>query len=326
MRRKRDNNSSFELFLDTICNVFGGIILIAILIAIQVQHTESEIQNKDAPSVEQVSQLEQQLQTLQRQITAAASLFETVRKTMPEPKEQKELDALNYYKELTEQKAKATEKKGELIAKHLAVSQQEIELETQVKNVEAQVKQLESQEQNLSAALKNEQNTNKALGQSTANLQSEIDELGKQIAAKEKKVNDKNNPAKNTRQETLYLPKQHDSGSKLQFGLVVRFNRVYIAADWNVTIGGIKQLGVPDPNAGISLDGSPESEAKIKALLKQHDATTTYLLTIVYADSADSYYQLRDAMVDAGFEYALLPSLDDEVWTFGGTGGARDVQ
>ncbi len=37
-RRKRETPSSLELFLDTICNTFGGIVFLAILLSIIVQN------------------------------------------------------------------------------------------------------------------------------------------------------------------------------------------------------------------------------------------------------------------------------------------------
>ncbi|MFG0262330.1 MAG: hypothetical protein ACF788_08060, partial [Novipirellula sp. JB048] len=38
MRSQRDTTSSFDLFLDTICNTFGGIVFLAILLAIMIQN------------------------------------------------------------------------------------------------------------------------------------------------------------------------------------------------------------------------------------------------------------------------------------------------
>jgi chromosome segregation ATPase len=326
MRRRSNSNSSFELFLDTICNIFGGIILIAILIAIQVRQTKETLESQESPSPQEMITLQQELVEVQTEFETASALLETVRKTMPEPRNENDRILLNQYNTLTEQRAKQLEKKGELISKHLAVSQQNVEMEQNIKDSEEQIKQLEAEEQKLSPAVMSEQSINRTLISSVTNLKNEIEESNRQIAAKTQKVEDKNDPTKNTREETLYLPKQHSSSGKQQFALVVRFNRLYITNDWVITISGERILGIPDSTKGIPLDGSVESEQKIKNLLNRYPAKQTYVLTIVYGDSADSFYYLRDIMIVGGFEYALRPSKDDEIWTLSGASGDSDVQ
>lgn len=327
MGRRNNNISSFELFLDTICNIFGGIILIAILITIQIRYTKETPESQEPPlSPQEMRILQQELVEIQTELETASALLETVRKTMPEPRSENDKMLLNQYNTLTEQRAKQLEKKGELMSKHLAVSQQNVEMEQNIKDCEEQIKQLETEEQKLSTEVMNEQSINRTLISSVTNLKNEIEESNRQIAAKTPKVEDKNDPTKNTREETLYLPKQHSSFGKQQFALVVRFNRLYVAHDWTITISGQQRLGIPNSTEGIPLDGSVESERKIKKLLNGYSAKQNYVLTIVYGDSADNFYYLRDIMIAVGFEYALLPSKDDEIWTLGGASGDRDVQ
>ena len=73
MRKPRFNNSdSTGLLLDTVCNVFGGIILIAILVALLAQETESQIPSESINSAK-VQLLERKLD---RKMAEVATLKE----------------------------------------------------------------------------------------------------------------------------------------------------------------------------------------------------------------------------------------------------------
>lgn len=58
--RKQYNNDSLELMLDTICNIFGGMILMAILVIIQTQVTAGRID--DTPEQEDAKLINNKLQ------------------------------------------------------------------------------------------------------------------------------------------------------------------------------------------------------------------------------------------------------------------------
>ncbi len=55
MKKKGNDNDSLEMLLDTICNIFGGIILMTLLIVLQTQTAANQLQNRqkrlDADSV-----------------------------------------------------------------------------------------------------------------------------------------------------------------------------------------------------------------------------------------------------------------------------------
>ena len=72
MKRRRDQTDSLELFLDTICNTFGGIIFLAILVAILSQ--TRGMMNQDNPDADhaltpaEVRQLKQRLADAQSRV------------------------------------------------------------------------------------------------------------------------------------------------------------------------------------------------------------------------------------------------------------------
>ena len=70
MRRRQTQTDSFDLFLDTICNTFGGIIFLAILVAILIQ-TKSVLHQPEQK--DQTTHTRQEFRELQTRLTAAES-------------------------------------------------------------------------------------------------------------------------------------------------------------------------------------------------------------------------------------------------------------
>jgi hypothetical protein len=149
--------------------------------------------------------------------------------------------------------------------------------------------------------------------------------LNEQIAQKEQTVKDK---TQNTqRQETLYLPKLRTTAKTKTYNLVLRFNRLY-EAEQNSSDFDRKhpnELGTPKQDRGLMVDSADFSN-KFKVLLNAQNKTVQTVTIFVYSDSVDNFYKVRDIITTEGFEYVLLPSPDDASWTFGGSGGTRDVQ
>ena len=83
-RRRREKPDSFELLLDTMCNTFGGIIMIALLIALLSRDASSdtEVRRRTEATQRQLQQLAAQVsdaQRLQQQLrtnSAGAEVFE----------------------------------------------------------------------------------------------------------------------------------------------------------------------------------------------------------------------------------------------------------
>jgi len=81
LKRRKEQPDSLELLLDTICNIFGGIILMAILVVIQVHSTAESIPVKSEKQIE--SSLKQQkmkfdCDRLQEQIEALKKQYDNL--------------------------------------------------------------------------------------------------------------------------------------------------------------------------------------------------------------------------------------------------------
>jgi hypothetical protein len=325
-RRKNLSQSSLELFLDTICNTFGGILLIAILIAVQIRDVKNNTESNESPSPEIIMQLQEELDRLAADIKLAAVLRQTIQNTIPKPKNENEKERVIQYNQLSNKQGNSTTQKTELTANLLKQKNQNIQLEKQLNFIDTEIKSCQDEIKNLTAQIQNKQNENKKQRQSIENLQNEIDTLNQKIAQKEKnqKQHDSNSNARN---ENFYLPKLHESKTNKSIFLVLRFNRLYAAHSQDDFIRPEpNQLGTPKKDRGIVVDISDTSKEQIRKFIQQYNKNDVYMSVIVYGDSADQFYIVRDVLVVLGFEYKLLPSDDAAVWSFGKQNGASTVQ
>ena len=71
-RRRRSTVSSLDLFLDTICNAFGGIMFISILISILIQMRGDQSEStstKDGIGEREARELQRTIEELQQKVT-----------------------------------------------------------------------------------------------------------------------------------------------------------------------------------------------------------------------------------------------------------------
>lgn len=323
--RRQNTQSSFDLFLDTVCNTFGGILFIAILIAIQIRQVEAPTAPESC-SPEQIAELLHRADELVIEIQNAAVLLETVRKTIPEPIDENERNLVAVYSELLDRKNALVAKKSELTRDCLACARENAAMERDLKKIEEKLRQLEAEEMQLAQEVQNLQNEQRSLQQKAESTKNLVSELETEVARKADKVQDKDDPDKNSRKETLYLPKMQDSGHLRPFYLVLRFNRLYVVerrGDFNYR-GNM--LGVPKKNHGLYVVESDAVRLQIRGYIRSCSPSGHFIGIFVYGDSVDSFYIVRDILIAEGFRYELIPSPDDAPWSFGGGSGSTQVQ
>ncbi len=80
--RRQENDDGMGLFLDAICNAFGGIIFISILLALVAQVTVSEYDSTDTQAIQrsndQFNELEQEVERLERIEAQLATISKNV--------------------------------------------------------------------------------------------------------------------------------------------------------------------------------------------------------------------------------------------------------
>jgi chromosome segregation ATPase len=250
-------------------------------------------------------------------------LHETLQATMPRPKDPAEQDRADQFYKLSSAKGSAAEKKAELLNQQLAMATELIDWEDKIKNIETKLQQEKDERQKIAQEVEQQQQDQQATRTSSSKLQSEIDDLNRQIAQKEKNLNNNTNQQRN---ETIYLPKLRDAGGKRAVYFVLRFNRLYKVSNRGDFDYTGNMLGIPKRDRGIVVEDTESAKRQIRSIFQNNVSNAEFLSVFVYGDSADQWYIIRDLFVIAKFEYELIPTADDTPWVFGGSGGSSSVQ
>lgn len=301
-RRRSSQPDSLELLLDTICNMFGGVLFLAILIAVLIRTTEQTKQESDRPPVEVVSaselhDLERELTELLQERDAKAAAMQKQRELMRQFVDPKAAEILKSIAEL-ESEQNRLETDSAKAARTLA---------EQREKVESLAAALVSLDKNLTAAELELVSTQKA-------LQDEID----------------------SRTRTASLPNLRAS-TKQEVGLILRFGRLY---SWHTydRLGlrqgvNLEDMAVvseedvvvevaPMPFAGAPVTNPGDKTAAVWQKLKPFDPHRHYIAVIVYDDSFAEFANLKQMLIERGFEYRLMPTVPGEtIFDHGGDGG-----
>jgi len=324
MKKRRVAHSSLELFLDTICNVFGGVIFIAMLVAIQVQHTSGFVKPLSSASPEEVAERRQELDQISADIAASRVLLETLQAAMPRPQDPTEQALADLFYTLSAARGAAVAKEAELLQQRWAQEKEMLDWEDTLHSIVTTLQQKESERQSFHQKVDQQQRELQTATHSSEELQHEMEALNRQIAQKERNLRDRDTHPH--RDETIYLPRLHDAGNRSPVYFVLRFNRFYKVINRSDFEYTGTMLGIPRQNRGIPVEDTEELKQQIQLLFRNHNSTNEFLSIIVYGDSADHWYVIRDLVVASGFKYELIPTADDTPWMLGGGGGPASVQ
>ncbi len=329
-RRRHSPQSSFDLFLDTVCNTFGGILFIAILVAVQIrQSAEAPTADHDY-SPEEIVQMQERLESLFSEVDSAKLVLDTIRRTMPEPTREEDRGKVEVYAKLSEQVEILTGQKNDFLSRYLARVHYNAVLEEKFNNLEEHLERLNNDENEIEEAIRNLQMNIELNEKRVATLKKDLEDLSEKIQKKETMIADKNDPEKGGRQEVLHLPKlKTRDSSKRTVYFVLRYNRLYLAGNSNeFDKTGLppNALGIPIPSRGREINESEKALGEMRRLIDDYPPGKTDFSFIIYSDSFDRFYMVRNLAIEKGFEYEIKPSSDDEIWAFGGRDGPSMVQ
>ena len=318
-RSKRDRGSSLDLLLDTITNTFGGILFIAILVSLMLRSTSRQAW-EEAARFEPMSPLEQArlenrisgLRTDADILTKRIAAAPLARTTEGDSVSTRGLEAA-----AAELQA-ALDDRAEAAASLL-------ELQREAASSRAQAASLGEEQAAAEAKLVAAERKVAAAKEEAARLAALVLAI-EEAAAKEV-------------ERTVGLPNLRPS-AKEQVGLYLRFGRLFMMHDWEdgrrmgpntdqfVVVpvegdDGVQQVARPKPGAGLAIDAATVPET-IRRLLAPFPPGRFAVSLIVFDDSFDVFQLLKEAIVDAGYEYRPMPLRTGEsVVDFGGEAKAQ---
>lgn len=295
--RKMKNESSLDLFLDAICNAFGGIMFISILVSILVSmrsNQPQEVSKASSVSEAEASRLQEKLESLQLQIrTIAQSNADRERLLMTDG--DTEVDGLR--------------------ARH-----QEL-----VERVEALHRQ---QALDLTSARKNDQ--------SIKNAQTELQELSTELREARIAAADRSKDfeeALDATETMTQLPKVAET-FKGNILLAMRYGKIYLLTDIqgkstlgvneeHATATGVlgRVLVKPIAGKGWSL-AQAAGKVEVERLLKRYSTADTFFSIAVWPDSFKEFGDFKAILIREGFEYDLVPLDETESLSIGSASSA----
>ena len=299
-RRRRLQTSSLDLFLDTICNAFGGIMFISILISILIQmrgNPSDTPASKDGVTESEALDKQEKVERLQQQIRV---LTETVsdRERLLFNEESAESNALLARKEkLVEDLEKAQ------------LAQQSLLGTTASKGIAIQKAQQDLQE--LEKRLKD---ARLAVSERSKELEESLDAV----------------------ETTTTLPKVSNT-LKGNLWFAMRYGKLFLITDTegdgdhgvNSKHASALDLGIGvqirlKQAAGWDLD-SAQDFSKFKRVLDNHSNSSTFISVAVFSDSHSKFTQLKAKLIEMQYDYDLLP-LDNPDTLMIVKGGTATVQ
>ena len=285
MRRRATQGDSLELFLDTICNTFGGIIFIAILVAILSQ-TKGMVKNDTSDSEQTLTPSE--VRDLKQRLAEAISKIESVEAAMST--------------------ISAEEVSPEAL-KYLAIRQEQIDLQKKIEVLEGDLPDLQTMIDEIN--------------QSNASLAKELQQVPKDLVALKDQVQQQLAEISDVLQEKqtlLKLPRETTT-SRSSSLVLLKDGTVYWAGQLNtitdefdgpghVTIQkGLLGMKV-QPVRGRGVGGN---SSELKRLVNQTDALGNIVTLATWPDSHGVFQELKPILIDAGVKYQIWPMREKEL-------------
>jgi len=291
-RRSTFSSDSLELLLDTICNVFGGIILMAVLVVLLTQTTAGRLPDPEPADIErafQVQRLRFERQKLERRLA----------------------DLEEHRRQIGETFQATTSESGERLA------DAHNQFQEAVHEASDRLQQMNA--------------TEKDTHREHSRAEEQLDEARRRLNEKEEELaqlQDDLRHAESAISRKVRLPHRRGTAAGRALYYVVKGKRAYAlegvrwyggthrAGDCEVTPVAHHQAAKVKPIDGegypAPLDGS--NAGAFRASLMRHPAGSHYLVFFVYDDSTSyaSFQALKDVAVNARYAYTVEPVIAEE--------------
>jgi len=311
--------SSLELLLDTICNTFGGVLFLALLVALMLTQTRRKAEQTSSDP------------------TAALSAADIVRLTS------RAEDAASAVTALEEQIQQARRAAGALAVPNAG------ELLAEMESSERRAREAETRRTELLAAVATEQAAAARTAAARINNDRERERVAREAqAARERlaaavverdslvatatKIRDDAN-RRATVTTTGRAPRMRPT-DKPEFGVMLKYGRLYLMkrlrdgrqvvneADFWLNPGMIANVAQPKPHAGIDLTKAEGRDAALTRIANEFPPSRWYVCLVVHPDSFEQYLTAKNWLTDRGYECRLFPT-DTSVVDSGSSGNVQ---
>jgi hypothetical protein len=283
LRRKTPSDSLY-LLLDTLCNAFGGIILLAVLVVLLTSKEKSQ----SATSSDSQEMLQRRLALAQTNLQQSLQLAASLHAKANDERWKQQVALLSTRKELQDaiQQARDTvaQNSKELGAASAADPAERLKF--------------------LNAELATAQARNLEVKNSLAAAEENIKRLKQRLADMERQVTAKLNEL----QRPLRLPREHETGKRVIY-IIVRYGHIYPCRnsdlsrnETDINWTSVLDNEIAEPIRSKGLD--PNAVASYFSGLASDDV---YVVFCVFEDSFPSFIRAKQSAVASGISYGWEP-------------------
>jgi hypothetical protein len=301
LRRKKPADSLY-LLLDTLCNAFGGIILLAVLVVLLTSKEKSQ----SATSSDTQEMLQRRLAMAQASLQQALQL-QTSLQTKANDERWKTQVSLLATRQQIKDEIKTIRELAAQNAKELDASTSTDPAE-RMKNLNAQ----------LAAAQAKKLEAQNSLAASKENSK----RLNTRLAGLEKQAADLVNES----ERQLRLPKEHETGKRVIY-IIARYNKIYLCRnpdlsrnetdiEWTSTL----TLEIAEPKQGRGIDPVVNA-AGLSTYFRNQSGSSVYMAFCVFEDSFPAFSRAKQLATESGLSYGWDPfQFSDGPVSFGAEG------
>ncbi|MEI8368140.1 MAG: hypothetical protein WCJ31_06870 [Planctomycetia bacterium] len=305
-RRRHTYDSSLELLLDTICNTFGGILFLAILVSMLLRTTK----DRDEAELQAAGP------------SPAMSRAELIRVEA----------GLRDASGRVEQLKKSIELSG-VLSESLATP----EIRSGLKMMDAsavKVLELQGKEGDLLSRLATAQAMTAEALSAVAQQSRDLDDAKKAFDGAKRAYAEEEGQTQSLRDRAALLLEQETrstevvasgkaprerSTTKEEWPLLLRYGRVYEiyrksggersinTADFDIQAGFVSDSAHARLGAGLDASG-PDLAEELSLLLSERPASQWYIAIAVFPDSFDAFQRVKTQLVRRGYEYRIIPT------------------
>jgi hypothetical protein len=284
-RKSSASSDSLDLLLDTICNTFGGVLFIAMLVIILL-NMSSEQAASDPPTPD----AQTQLATAQAEMVRAQAELDRLRRAAAEQ---------------TKLASQFSDPKVKSLLSTMTASQQQVTAAAATTAA------------NLQAAADKQRDINQ-MASDLAALEAALTRAQEQLAAVESQLKQE----KELRTRTVSLPKQKQTTKDqvaflLQGGKLYAYMRIgstgvpeHDTRDTKVVTVGMESFVEPVQSGGAAVNPAGDTSGAIAQKFKGWQPAQHFIAVAVWPDSFEHFSAVRQVLVERGFEYQLLPMPD----------------
>ena len=301
LRRKMPPDSLY-LLLDTLCNAFGGIILLAVLVVLLTSKEKTQ-SSKAADSQELV---QRRLSIAQTDLQKSQQLAASLQAKAKDERFKQQVALLSTRKELQDEIQQTRDTVAQ-ISKDLDTAGA-VDPSERLKFLNAQL--AAAQAHKLEAT-----NSLAAAEENTKHLKQRLADMEKQVTAKLDEL-----------QRPLRLPKEHETGKRVIY-IIARYGHIYLCRNydlsrnetdikWTSTLTG----ETAEPRQGMGIDPTGSTAGLINFFKNMSD-DSVYVAFCVYEDSFPAFIRAKQLASDCGLAYGWEPfQISDGAVSFGAVG------